>query len=95
MVATTSHKETEHWCKENLGVFQDVFWILNLKKKTEKHSQQRSKSWWVFKPWAQFRLGFGAKMNTARIKTLHVISTVWYWFYFLVISLAADRNYHA
>ena len=27
---------------------------------------------------AWFRLGFGAKMNTARIKTLHVISTVWY-----------------
>ena len=32
MVATTSHKETEHWRKENLWVFQDVFLIVSLKK---------------------------------------------------------------
>ena len=98
MDVTTSHKETEHWCKENLGVFQDVFWILNFKKKLKNihSSAQNPVEFLNLEPsFAWFRLGFGAKMNTARIKTLHVISTVWYWFYFLVISLAAYRNYHA
>ena len=57
------------------------FLILNIKLKNIHSSAQNPGEFLNLEPsFAWFRLGFGAKMNKARIKTLHVISTVWYFF---------------